>query len=1266
MPKISEEEKQRNKEQTLMLIRRHNGLREVEIADILHLGRRTVNNYLKELEYEGKIYKEGLNWLATAGAGSWLRRFEMAADEAFTLYLAARQFVKHSDKQNPMALSALSRLAEVLKTDLPVSAEIFRAAQDLRKRKKSSDYENIFAAVVKAYLLRHPLQLTYRTAAGHTVNTVFKTYLIEPSAIGYTLYLIGHSANVDALRSYKIERIQAAVPIYDQIYTIPDDFPGLDILRNAWSIMLGEKTERVELLFSKNVKDRVLETNWHPSQDFSDDEPDGRLRWWVEIAHTTDIQPWIRGWGTDVEVVAPEHLRQHLIHTVERLGETYAVRPPLERQPYHWLYAKTNPDDRGAIHLLLYHLIDVGQVAQVLWDEVLTGSIRQRLAAMLDLSEADTGRFLAFLTALHDLGKAGPAYQDKYAPGWLREKLAQSGLILGKPTDGKAYDKATPHGGVTAWALERLLPDALGLEPHFAKKIAAALGGHHGVWQAHPPRLDDSQHPAWETARRELLWQVRGTFNPPQGVAAPSDTTELNTFLTILSGLTSVADWVGSRNKERFGFVQRVIPTREYAQTARGHAYEELTELKWIGWQPSGETQTFAELFAYLDFTAPRETQQAVIDLARDLVPPTLLILEAPTGLGKTETALYLADTWLQTHRGRGLYIAMPTTATSNQMYARVGKFLAERYPVDQINYHLVHGQAAWADDLKKQVELQSVGDDTAARLHAESWFTPRKRTLLAPFGVGTVDQTLMSILQTKHFFVRLFGLAHKVVIFDEVHAYDTYMNTLFHRLLAWLNAIGTSVILLSATLPAKTRRELVDAYAGERDRLKPTPENQSALKRPNLEAGQPVSTGFASQPADSSAGVDDEEANLYPALTIANAARRETLPLPFPAEDGYTLELDWGAGRDPGEIAAFLERELAGGGCAAVICNTVRRAQDVYRAVQGAGFVPADDLILFHSRFPPVWRKEIEAKVLRKFGKPGEDGQSHRPQKAIVVATQVIEQSLDIDFDLMVTDLAPVDLILQRAGRLHRHRDNPRYGLARRLVIVPPLKDDFGIPQFQRNRDIYEPYILLQSFITLDGVTEIKLPLEMTKYIEAVYQEKNTEHPDPHWKNELERKYDEMRSNEHEAWFKAQSQTVLSVDDEELLESDNIQLDEDDPGTQKNFRAMTRDIPPGINLVCLHRRDGKLYLDPEGKSDEYNLQVQPSHKQAIALQMRTLTVHHPIVFNYFLDDKVPEGWKNHPVLKYCRVAIFTNCECKLVGTKCRMILTRNLGLEIV
>lgn len=1232
MPKISEESKQRNKEQLLMLIRRHNGLREAEITDLLSIERRTVNNYLNELEREGKVYKDGLYWLVSEHASTWLRRFELAADEAFTLYLAARQFVKQTDKQNPMALSALSRLAEVLKSDLPVSSQIFTAAQELRKRKKETDYESIFANVVKAYLLRHPLHLTYRTAQDQKVETVFKTYLIEPSAIGFTLYLIGHSSHVNALRSYKIERIETAVPDYDQTYTIPDDFPGLDILQNAWSIMMGETTERVMLRFSRQVKKRVLETNWHPSQEH-EEEADGRLRWWVDVADTTDMKPWIRSWGSDVEVLEPEHLRETLKNTTASLSKIYQTMHT-SKLPYQLPYAKTNPDYPEQIHLLLYHLIDVGQVALIIWQDVLTDSIRQRLASILNLTVFQAGQFIAFLSSLHDIGKAGPAYQQKYAPDWLKKELTEAGL--GLAGIGKAYESKTPHGTVSTWVLAQLLPELLGLNEHFARQIAVALGGHHGSWP--PPGategLDDrTKYPLWDNVRRDLFWELQAVFQPPTAVTPPANHTDLNTFLTIFSGLVSVADWLGSRNKECFGFVEQPMSTRQYADRATQKAKESLADLGWIGWRPDGRLPSFGEAFAYLpDIQEPRGVQQEVIIAAADAPLPTLLILEAPTGIGKTETAVYLANHWLQAHKGRGLYVAMPTQATSNQMYGRIADFLNHHYADMPINYHLVHGQAAWLDTLRQKVELQSVGDDAnnKAGVLAESWFTPRKRTLLAPFGVGTVDQTLMSILQTRHFFVRLFGLSHKVVIFDEVHAYDTFMSTLFHRLLAWLSAIGTSVIILSATLPAKTRRELVQAYSGY---------------------------DLPTAPA------------TYPMLTIAHSGTEPQI-IGLSAPQDISLPLRWDVGREPEAIVAYLQERLVHGGCAAVICNTVQRTQDIYLALddarkRGLLNIETDDLILFHARFPPVWRQKIEADVLQKFGKPDKDGHTpHRPRTAVVIATQVIEQSLDLDFDLMITDLAPIDLLIQRAGRLHRHQRANRHGHQRQLLITQPAQDDAGLPDFGNDGYVYEPYILLRTYLALHEQSAILLPGHTTELIEAVYgdSDSSVSRP-PVWQKALQVAANTLAANQHKAETKATEQLVLAPANPRLLKQRNENLDEESPDVHETLRAQTRDIDPGITLVCLHQEKDNIFACNNDGKIAVKLEVQPTPDVIKLLLQNSITVQHRTVLRHFLAQPVPTSWQRQATLRHCRPVLFQSGVYELDNYILK--LSQALGLEI-
>lgn len=1254
MPKISEESKQRNKEQLLMLIRRHNGLREAEITDLLSIERRTVNNYLNELEREGKVYKDGLYWLVSEHASTWLRRFELAADEAFTLYLAARQFVKQTDKQNPMALSALSRLAEVLKSDLPVSSQIFTAAQELRKRKKETDYESIFANVVKAYLLRHPLHLTYRTAQDQKVETVFKTYLIEPSAIGFTLYLIGHSSHVNALRSYKIERIETAVPDYDQTYTIPDDFPGLDILQNAWSIMMGETTERVMLRFSRQVKKRVLETNWHPSQEH-EEEADGRLRWWVDVADTTDMKPWIRGWGADVEVLEPEHLRQHLLHTVEQLGELYPVRPPSQRHPYQWLYAKTDRKNPENIHLLLYHLIDVGQVASVMWRYVFPDSFKNQIAQQLNMPVEAAGRFVAFIASLHDLGKASPAYQKKYSPDWLKKKLADVGFVLDDPTgySPETNDKKTSHAYITTWALPPLLVEYCALDEQFSRKIGQALGGHHGAWPINSVNFnfDDSTCFEWDIARRELVWELRSIFQPPAVPHPPADDA-LNVFLTLLSGFVSVADWLGSRDDDdSFPLVKEVITTREYAERSQAQAKHVLHDLGWTGWQANHQLLDFSAMFHYLDKEKriePRPVQQEIVDLTADLAAPSLIIIEAPTGIGKTEIAFYLADTLLQKHRGRGLYIAMPTQATSNQMFDRATEFLRQRYPADKVNAHLAHGQAAF-DERIHTITLRTVGDDKKGDpIVAMSWFNQySKRTLLAPFGIGTVDQTLMSVLQTKHFFVRLLGLSHKIVVFDEVHAYDTYMSTLFQQLLQWLRAIGTSVIMLSATLPAETRRKFVDAYTDQ---------------RPQLESH-------------------------YPAITVASADKPAEIHKLTPPKN-IPLEIEWKAGEEQIDHILTLAQK---GGCIAVICNTVGRAQEVFRQLfeareTGKLDIERENLILFHARFPPIWRKEIEEKTKRLFGKPQKDSDGnvtdYRPKSgpAIIVATQVIEQSLDLDFDAMITDLAPIDLLIQRAGRLHRHetRNNQRHGHARQLTIIKPKLDDQKIPHFGSDEYIYERYVLLRTYRALGrqaSNNRLTLPGQTIDLIEAVY---GTSDPfrddDPNWQAVLQEAYQKMRRDRHESQQKAKKQLAGTPDDEMLLYETNLGLEEDNPAVHHTMRTQTRDIGPTLSLICLHatKQEDRVMLDPEDAAVVIDLKSPPDSALVRELLQRRINVQHWALLKHFLSENpppnsAPSAWRENSVLRYTRAVIFQGGEYRFADEKKEYILTlnRDYGLEL-
>jgi CRISPR-associated endonuclease/helicase Cas3 len=544
----------------------------------------------------------------------------------------------------------------------------------------------------------------------------------------------------------------------------------------------------------------------------------------------------------------------------------------------------------------------------------------------------------------------------------------------------------------------------------------------------------------------------------------------------------------------------------------------------------------------------------------------------------------------------------------------------------------LLHGQAHWSDKMQA-IELRAIGEDEMGdhgRIAAMAWFKPRKRTLLAPFGVGTVDQTLLSVLQTRHFFVRLFGLSHKVIIFDEVHAYDTYMNTLFQRLLAWLRCIGASVILLSATLPAKTRGELIEAYVGNRASL----------------------DGVA-----------------YPALTMASAGDTKPRTIPLPPPDSYTLHLDSILSQTPEAIVDYLRNKLAKGGCAAVICNTVKRAQTVYRAIKDAEIVPADELILFHARFPPIWRQAIEDKVLAKFGKPEKDKPDQRPHKAIVVATQVIEQSLDLDFDLMITDSAPVDLLLQRAGRLHRHlRKNRPAHLPRCLTITQPEIED-SIPKFGPDAYVYDEYILLRSYFALrahmdDGLC---IPDDTRALIEKVYG--SLDQMDELTTDErkalinAERK---IKQSQRKAQIKANQRLVRRPDYEDLLGDRSLGLEEDNPDVHQTLQAFTRLIPPSISLACLHQGETGIFLEPDLTGETIDLDRTPNRQTSKILAQYTITLTRQDVVKHFQEQTPPVAWRKEATLCHYRCVLFHNGQYKLPGTPITLRLTHEFGLEIL
>ena len=876
-------------------------------------------------------------------------------------------------------------------------------------------------------------------------------------------------------------------------------------------------------------------------------------------------------------------------------------------------WAKTS-EEGDQWHALLWHLIDSGIVAKTLWDDALSESIKANFAEMLSL-ETDRARDLfAFWVSLHDIGKAGPAFQRKSVSGMKRVENAGFHFPSGSESI-PGY-----HGFATTWILEDYFKESSSINVRFTNALALALGGHHGEFPSSNNitetayrkfHLGDTD---WKNAQNQLIAQLSTIFKPPTDWNPPQGQDQVNTLLFLLTGLTTTADWIASNNTF-FYYDPTQLSLEEYLALSQKEASTALPALEWGGWKASGEPPDFFKIFPF----PPNDLQISFIKETRNLISPFLVILEAPTGSGKTESALFLADTVLQKEHKSGFYIAMPSQATSNQMFERTFKFLKERYPQDRLNVQLVHGSALINESFK-QLRINGVNQDVQkdeGQITGTDWFLPRKKSLLAPFGIGTVDQAFLSVMRCKHFYMRLFGLAHKVVIFDEVHAYDVYMLEIFKRLLSWLHAVNTSVVILSATLPASSRQEMIEAYSGHAEDVSPV----------KIE---------------------------FPRVSISTI--NETRVVSLGKAPSNSVSLQW---LKEENLISVLKEKLAMGGHAAIICNRVDHVIEIYEKL--VEVFPKDEWSVFHSRFPYCWREVIEEQVKRRYGKD----LANRPKsRSIVIATQVIEQSLDLDFDLMVSDLAPVDLLIQRIGRLHRHASitNPpsrpqTLVIPQVLFLLPNLEN--LMPTFGSDKHIYDPYILQRTWFVLQNKSELLLPEQTDCLIEKVYSGEYIEEIPLELWPEMQKAMNNMLHKEDNEALKASNQLVQNPGKKILGNLQPTFSEGNDPGSLSVMQTLTRNASASVQLVCLVQTpQGLVTLD---QSIPVNLDLKPDFELIIACQRSTLTVTNHELVDHFLTQRLPSGWRKSSVLRSHIPVIFK--EGIYENGDIHLILDREKGL---
>lgn len=704
----------------------------------------------------------------------------------------------------------------------------------------------------------------------------------------------------------------------------------------------------------------------------------------------------------------------------------------------------------AAYHLLPYHCLDVAAVADQWWKK--SPALRQQLRRSSQLAtEERTYAWLMFFISLHDLGKLDIRFQMKSPEtiGQLQPEIYSS--IKAKYVHKLQYD----HGSNGYGWFEREVSD-YGFDcisENEAMNWMQQVAGHHGCIPdnnllVEPAFISDDIKQQDKQARIQWIQSLKQLFLGPENLEL-SGVTE--TLPIMLAGFCSVCDWIGSstdyfpyqssKQTDLKAYFDSRLPFAEKALKTFGV----LSNIKGMG-----------GMAALFPLYKPQGLQTLVDNFPLE---QSLTIIEAPTGSGKTEAALAYASKLLTSDPGFGgsIIFALPTQATANAMLKRL-EDVAEKLFADGTSIVLAHGKRDLNPDFKTILENSRVsaqGKEEAGVQCSEWLGASKKRAFLGQIGVCTIDQVLLSVLPVRHQFVRGFGIQKSILIVDEVHAYDSYMYGLLTEVLKRQKQAAGSAILLSATLPHHQKAKLLQSWSVQSKQQNPA----------------------------------------YPLVTHASANQALSFQLP---DSEHTVERivnveTWQADQlvlSTGQLEKIVQAAEQGAKVA-VICNLVNDAQHFAQQLAVLTTIPID---LFHSRFRFVDRQKIEQEISRYYGKNEEERASGG---RILVATQVVEQSLDLDFDWMLTQLCPVDLLFQRLGRLHRHqRDNrpPGFEQPRCVVIVPTTEAVYGDTHYvyKNLRALWrtEQFLRDKKIVFNSNQEDLKTYTAYRDWIEKVYCE--------------------------------------------------------------------------------------------------------------------------------------------------------------------------------
>ena len=843
----------------------------------------------------------------------------------------------------------------------------------------------------------------------------------------------------------------------------------------------------------------------------------------------------------------------------------------------YWGKAQQSQDQPGpSYHLLPYHCLDVAAIAYVWWDN--SYAIRNSFQWQTEsIGFNQLKAWMLFFIALHDYGKFDIRFQRKALTPWqtLQPDIVRKQLIIPTDYECKKYDhgkaglywfdqdrneEGKPSGS-SGWMVDIVNLIETSTPENTWLAWVKAVTGHHGF--VYPENYPLPETPLHSTVSAEIAQQdkearqawlniLETLFLNPVDLSLEDTPPQPS---TLLAGFCSVADWLGSRSDQE-NFCHKEKPTDNLDTYFAQKCAEDATRVFALSGM-HGKSKSYQGVSALLKpGYKPRQLQTLVGEMP---VKPGLAVIEAPTGSGKTEMALAYAWRLIAEHHADSIVFAMPSQATANAMLKRLER-LATILFEDRPNLLLAHGNARFNENFAILRQTgRTVQKNEEAWAQCNEWLAQsRKRIFLGQIGICTVDQVLVSVLPIKHRFIRGFGIGRSVLIVDEVHAYDAYMYGLLEAVLRNQHAAGGSSILLSATLPQTLKKELLKTTA-------------TSILETN-------DTPHSCPPYPLISWADGEQVRQF---TLSDSEQPPTTQLEFELQKSADLLPD-------ATLCQRIVDAAQKGAQIAIVCNLVEVAQQLAQQLQKQTNINVN---IFHARYCLAHRQIKEDKIIEYFGKQGK-----REVGRILVATQVIEQSLDVDFDWLITQLCPVDLLFQRMGRLHRHeRSRPAEFVKPLCTILLPPGNDYGLHGL-----IYSnTRVMWRTAFKLRVCEEkiIEFPKAYREWIESIYQETP-------WGNEPEDI--EMGFHEFEEKLDGKRFSAKQI----LNWTNNVALSDSD----EKIRAVTRDDEFNLSIIpCLETSDGKQLLDSQV------LEHLGQWQRTEALAMNTVNV--PYTWKRYLPD---------------------------------------------